>query len=346
MSTIGMLGMIIGMCVCAVGWNGKKWYLFFLSFGLMLGGILMGIGANPAKDAPNGFQELVRSGTFIMIISILIMFALWYNDKSRTIKNPEKQKQQKEIYDNIIDERNKSQKERYSIDVESLNKFFDAWADAGISASAQGKRMQSEKGPQQDWAIAGGIASGLAGGAAGIATAIDVMNKNAEATERYHKQGKEMEIGGINAAIEAQKAKKELQNQKFDNFEYSKIDNKLLNELNISFDKINDYKTEFIEVNVKATVKKDKYKFPKTNEAAKIDGSFKVNLYNRNKTVLLASGYYVATGRRGNDKSLTGYNFVSKEKTILLKKQPNVKINLSDGYQIEFTDPKLWLLKI
>ena len=156
----------------------------------------------------------------------------------------------------------------------------------------------------------------------------------------------EMEIGGINAAIEAQKAKKELQNQKFDNFEYSKIDNTLLNELNISFDKINDYKTEFIEVNVKATVKKDKYKFPKTNEAAKIDGSFKVNLYNRNKTVLLASGYYVATGRRGNDKSLTGYNFVSKEKTILLKKQPNVKINLSDGYQIEFTDPKLWFLKI
>ena len=281
----------------------------------------------------------------IVLVGIIIYIGIKIDKRKQIAK---KQKQEEEIYDMVISDVNKTPKERYTIDKEKLLKIFDIWKDAGISASVKGMQMQRETGPQHDWAIASGIANGIAGGAASLATAMDIMEKNRKATEAHHKLGKTYEIGGRNAAREAMEQKEKFEKINFDEFEFSDIDENLIDELNIKYDNLQDFGTKYVEIDVTVSAKKDEYIFPNTKEKAKIDGSFRINLYNKKNKQFLASGYYIANNRAGNDKSKAGYNTTEQKKTVLLMKKENIKINSNniDNYIITTTNPNLWLLKL
>lgn len=285
----------------------------------------------------------------VLLVAIFIYFAVKMDERKKATKErANKQKQEDEIYDRVRSEVIKTPKERYTIDKEKILEFFDIVIDSAYSASYKGKRMQNETGPQHDVYIASGMANGLAGGSASFITAMDIMEKNRKATEAHHELGRKYEIGGRNAAIEYAKERKKFEQMTFDEFEFSDIDEKLIDELNIKYDNIKDFGTEFVEIDVTVSAKKDEYDFPNTNDKSKIDGSFRINLYDKKTKQLLAKGYYIANNRSGNDKSKAGYNTTEQKKTVILKKQYDTKINsdIEKNYIITVTEPNLWLLKL
>ena len=93
------------------------------------------------------------------------------------------------------------------------------------------------------------------------------------------------------------------------------------------------------------------YRNTKTKQQAVIDGSVRVDLYDKDGIKLIASGYYCPPGRFGNDRTKTGFG-LDEYKTIILKEEPgmSVKPGISSsevtGYQIKLSNPNLWLLRL
>ncbi|SEA49776.1 hypothetical protein SAMN05216349_11463 [Oribacterium sp. KHPX15] len=75
MTGFGMTIMFFGMgCIC-IGWSNSPKNAKLLGMGgiMMLGGMFIGIGANPAKDMPNGSPEMVVLGFLLSAIGVVMM---------------------------------------------------------------------------------------------------------------------------------------------------------------------------------------------------------------------------------------------------------------------------------
>ena len=75
MTTIGMAIMIIGILAFVVGWNSKnnKGKLLGMGALMMLGGMFIGIGGNPARDMPNGSPGMVALGFIMAGVGVVML---------------------------------------------------------------------------------------------------------------------------------------------------------------------------------------------------------------------------------------------------------------------------------
>lgn len=75
MTTIGMTILIAGVLAFAVGWGSQKNKGSLLGMGalMMLGGMFIGIGGNPARDMPNGSPGMVMIGFILAGIGIFML---------------------------------------------------------------------------------------------------------------------------------------------------------------------------------------------------------------------------------------------------------------------------------
>lgn len=236
-------------------------------------------------------------------------------------------------------------KERYSINYSSISHFIDLAEGLAINDVKQGIEMQNSKGPQHDWAIIGGAVSGVAGGFAGAMAAADTMRKNAEATERYHAQGRKLVEQGLSSYNNLEVSKSKILSGKYDGLVFSKPNPHLINELSAELLDSTNYGVGYFEADVKIEAKRD-YNFPSgSNGVAAIDGSVRVDIYDKEDESLLAYGYYCPPGRFGNDLTKTGFGSEDK-KTIVMKEQYGKSFNKHKDYIIKLSEPNLWLLQI
>ena len=75
MTTIGMTILIAGVLAFAVGWGSQKNKGSLLGMGalMILGGMFIGIGGNPARDMPNGSPGMVMIGFILAGIGIFML---------------------------------------------------------------------------------------------------------------------------------------------------------------------------------------------------------------------------------------------------------------------------------
>lgn len=304
------------------------------------------------------FASVLPTIVIALLILILFVTALCIKNMLKkkinttrgitTLHNEEKgqkQKEEKVHYESALFEKNQSPSERYKIEWDIINNFLDLGTDLVENQIAEGIYMQNSEAPQSDWSIAGGIASGLAGSAAGVATAMDIMQKNAKATHDRHEEGKNIEKHGRELLKRINKDKIDLKSQHYDEFEFTELMPELLEHINVICNEVINYGTGYIEL--KAFVFTDSsMNFPESNREAKIDGSICINLYEKDSKNLIARGYYNPPGRYGNDRLVTGFRKEKKEETIVLKLEEGMNFNKQYGYTISISEPKLWLLKV
>ncbi|MBE5748629.1 MAG: glycerol-3-phosphate acyltransferase [Clostridiales bacterium] len=254
-------------------------------------------------------------------------------------------------YNNQKIEALKTAEERYKINFDIINLGLSL-TEAMIESDIQrGIEMQTTDAPGADWAIAGGLASGLAGGLAGAGAALDTMRKNAEATERQHELGRKITKNALESYQTHKKISKDLTPNNFDEFIYTETEPKLINKLNAELKFTNNfYGVGYVEASIKISSKRN-YTFPNTKKKAVIDGSVRVDLYDKDGIKLIASGYYCPPGRFGNDRTKTGFGLDEYE-IIILKEEPGMSVKPGNsssedtGYQIKLSNPNLWLLRL
>ena len=247
-------------------------------------------------------------------------------------------------YNETKEEALKTSNQRYELDFATLKFALNLGKELAMNNVQTGIALQNTDAPQADWAIAGGLASGLAGGFAGAHAALDTMRQNAEATERQHQRGRELVKEGVKSYQSYEDSEREIMSETYDNFTYSKNDEELINKIKIELDSTENYGVGYIRASVKISADRN-YVFPGTNKTAVIDGSVRVDLYDKDGVQLMASGYYCPPGRFGNDRTKTGFG-LGVYKTITLKEEPGVTFNKHNGCQVKLSNPNLWLLML
>lgn len=83
MTTIGMTILIAGVLAFAVGWGSQKNKGSLLGMGalMILGGMFIGIGGNPARDMPNGSPGMVMIGFILAGIGIFMLVRQFVQSK-------------------------------------------------------------------------------------------------------------------------------------------------------------------------------------------------------------------------------------------------------------------------
>lgn len=76
MTAIGMIGLLIGLVVIAIGWNAVPKKMNLLGSGALLtfGGMFVGIGGNPSRDMPNGSPGMVALGFCCLAVGVVLAF--------------------------------------------------------------------------------------------------------------------------------------------------------------------------------------------------------------------------------------------------------------------------------
>lgn len=75
MTAIGMTILIVGVIAICVGWGSTPKNAKTLGTGvlLILGGMFIGIGGNPAKDMPNGSPPMVMLGVALSVVGVVLL---------------------------------------------------------------------------------------------------------------------------------------------------------------------------------------------------------------------------------------------------------------------------------
>lgn len=284
---------------------------------------------------------------FVAIILFIVSFwGIYRRLKRKKLEESLREKRNllENNYNDTKKEALKTPKERYTVDLGTISFVMGLAQGLAMNDVQTGIEMQNTDAPQADWAIAGGLASGVAGGFAGVGAAIDTINQNAEATKRQHKRGRDLVEQGMKNYQRLENDKKAIMSATYDGFTYSGIDSELINNLKAELYSAESYGIGYMCAKVKILAGRN-YDFPGTNKKAVIDGSVRVDLYDKGGIKLLASGYYCPPGRYGNDKTKTGFG-LDGCKTITLKEEVGVSFDKNDGYQIKLADPNLWLLQL
>lgn len=256
----------------------------------------------------------------------------------------EKKEEFERDYNATREEALQTPKQRYKIDFDAIQLALDLCKGLAMNDVQTGIELQTTDAPKADWAIAGGLASGLAGGFAGAGAALDTMRQNAEATERQHERGRKLVEQGLKRYQSFEDSEKAIMSETYDDFTCSEKDSKLINELKVELDVTDNYGVGYIRARVKISAGRN-YTFPGSTKKAVIDGSVRVDLYDKDGIRLMASGYYCPPGRYGNDRTKTGFG-LEGYKTITLKEYPGVSFNKHNGCQVKLSNPNLWLLQL
>lgn len=281
-----------------------------------------------------------------IILSIVSLWGMYRRLKRKKLETSLREK--KDLLENDYNDTKKAAlktpKERYTVDLGMISFVMGLAQGLAMNDVQTGIEMQNTDAPQADWAIAGGLASGVAGGFAGVGAAIDTINQNAEATKCQHKRGRDLVEQGMKNYQRLEDDKKAVMSESYDDFTYGVRDSKLISKLKVELYSAESYGIGYMCAKVKISAGRN-YDFPGTNKKAVIDGSVRVDLYDKGGIKLLASGYYCPPGRYGNDKTKTGFG-LDGCKTITLKEEEGVSFDKNDGYQIKLSDPNLWLLQL
>lgn len=84
MTALGIIALLIG-CILIVARNSfaHPGMCVLLAILLIFGGMLIGIGGNPAENAPNGSPGMVSAGVVCIVISVLLVLVMvLYKNKS------------------------------------------------------------------------------------------------------------------------------------------------------------------------------------------------------------------------------------------------------------------------
>ena len=253
------------------------------------------------------------------------------------------QSRQKSSYDYAKESFSESPDKKYSIDYDTINHVINLTKGLIANDIATGQRMQQEKGPQQDWAIVGGLVSGSAGGLAGVAAAADVMRQNAEATEKHHALGRDIEQRAIKNYASLSESQRQINTQKLNGLTYTVAVPSLSTAIKVQCNNVSNYSTGYLDADLTFTVHTEDF-FPGTSKKARIDGSVMVELLDKQNKVV-ASGYYSAPSRSGNDLSKTGFVPPSFNVKVVMKLFDQ-NFNKLTGYSARISETNLWLLKV
>lgn len=319
---------VMVLTVAVFGWMLGVESTFLLMFlGIFLW-IILEVFLGMVKGAKN--QKIFRRDGIIVL--------------SETEKE-EKRKEAKSCYDYAYSEAKKDARSRYHVDLAGISNFIGMAQGLALNDVQTGREMQHSTGPQTDWAIVGGLTSGLAGGIAGMAAAADTIRQNEEATRRYQEQGRKIEAAGRRSYESLEKSKNDILSSKYDDFLYSVPKSELIDKLTVEVLDTQNYGVGYINATVKILANRD-FVFPEgSGKKAVIDGTVRVDLYDKTGKVLMASGYYIPPNRYGNDISKTGFGTESS-KSIVLKEELGVSFNEHNGYQVKLSHPNLWLLQL
>ncbi len=289
-------------------------------------------------------------GLILLFVSILLdVCSIWGFITYRDIQEEKEQEikwlqKREEDYNNEKKEALKTPEERYTMNFNTIRLVMGLAKGLAMNDVRTGIEMQSTDAPGEDWAIAGGLASGMAGGFAGIGAAVDTINRNTEKTIQQHNRGQRLVEQGLTNYKQLENDEKAILSENYDGFIYSAINPELVNKLGVQVFSTKSYGVGYITANVKITAKR-RYTFPGTNKAAVIDGSVRVDLYDKSGVQLIATGYYCPPGRCGNDKTKTGFG-LEESKIITLKMEPDVSYIKNYNYKAKLSNPNLWLLQL
>lgn len=366
MTTIGIIAILVGIVFISI--EQKKGIL------MILGGSFIGIGSNPIN------LGMIILGFGLLGLSIKLILEDKKNGKTAKGIIEEKWIEQykkeddgyiSKQFDFKIKNAKETPKQRYTIDIASMNRFANLGMQLAAGNINRGLQMQNEQGPQKDWAIAGGIADGLFGGGAGAAVALKTMQDNMEATRKHHETGKRMVKDGIKnikrideSMKGANKLAKEI--NKTDNFEYTDVMPKLIkcfefvsvsiisNETKTmykanSLGKVEQYQLNELTAYNSLVFFKAKYKiknnfhemYPEHKEK-EIDGAFKISLYDGEQEI--AYSYIFGDNWSVNDLKNAGFKAMVEGNTTFKLIDSNIKIIPSKNYTAKFSEPNLWLV--
>lgn len=149
-------------------------YIYFMTWGLGIAGILAGFIIQPRSQAPGAF-----AGGFLM----LLIAGVWTyvditNSKKRAKEAKEKKlnEQEKEVTEQKKLAFTTGLEKYHALDIKEEKEYHE-----GIAAMRQlGMLMQQSvyQEKEKDWAVLGGIADGIAGPLAGAVTAINAIQEN------------------------------------------------------------------------------------------------------------------------------------------------------------------------
>ena len=265
--------------------------------------------------------------------------------------------------------------ERYSVDMGLINQVHGLMQGYLSSQMQKGIQMQSEEGPQTDWAIAGGFANGLAGAGVGVAVALSTMQDNIESTRKHHELGRKLELNAkdnlesLNSSMESLYSKKidnHISGNRINNFEVSDEMPELIDCFQLDNITVNTYSTmkiveasllnggKMVEINeyaayrsigyFKATVyiNNNFYTMFNNEKDRKIDGSFKVSILEDGREI----AYSYVNGKYAID-NISEVGFGNKINEEMLFKFVNGCVNLNPNidYTVKLSDPYLWLVK-
>ena len=264
-----------------------------------------------------------------------------------------------------------NQEKRYSINTSAINYFSNLVKDLEMDRIRLGTQMQKECGPQKDWAIAGGIASGLLGGAGGTAVALATIQDNINSTKRHHENGREIVEKATKVIEEIDKNmdavnKIAAEKNNTDHFAYTealptlikyfKCENvsiiknetvtlytpKMFGGLETHYlDKLKAYNSiGYLEA--KISIKNNFHSlFP--TETHKIDGAFKISLYNGETKI--AYSYVSGDSWSINNLKNAGFKDSFEIKALFKLIDKQIKIDPQKTYTAKFSEPNLWLVR-
>lgn len=269
-----------------------------------------------------------------------------------------------------VEDAKEDQQRKYSINMDAINQFTSLVKDLKMSEISRGLEMQTEESPQKDWAIAGGIASGLFGGMVGAAVALETMKENIEATRKHHEVGRKMVENGIQG----------IENINNDMEKVSEIAVKINSSQYFEYtdvmpDLINCFEVENVRVIADESVKVTKIKtfggleiynlnkllaynslgffeaiisiknnfydvFPNETKK-KIDGAFKVSIYDGDKEI--AYGYITGDNWSVDNLSSAGFRKSFERKVTFKLLNKTTVVSSSINYTAKLSEPNLWL---
>jgi hypothetical protein len=292
-----------------------------------------------------GVEELVYTTAFEKIqywIMAPIMEKKGITYLKKSIRESVKEKSN-QIYEDQKKTASQTPQEKYSKESDVLFKKIKrkkGEADKEIDEGMDLLRMST---PQKDWALAGGLAAGIGGGALGAAVAVNIMQENAAATARQHELGKKM----IERGEERYQMYQDNEDKNFSHYEsfvYGPANPTLVEHLKVNVWELKNLGVGYVQALMSINADRN-FPFLKTKKKAAIDGAVVVELYNKDGTELMASGYYSGPGRQGNDRAKSGFQPIDSQ-VIFLKEEEGKSFNKLEGYQVKLSSPNLWLLKL